>query len=74
LLLNLHCLLVVAELTTWFFFIFSPARFVSAQHTSSPPFPLSGDASPPLDFTTPPRHVTLHVFKSVSRITLPMDR
>jgi hypothetical protein len=42
-----------------FLYFFVQIRFTSVQLTSSPPFSLSGAASPPTDVTTPPRHVTL---------------
>jgi hypothetical protein len=52
-----------AELTACVLFIFFLVRFASIQLTSSPPFSLSGTASPPVDVVTPPRCVTLPFYR-----------
>jgi hypothetical protein len=56
----------------WIFFIFGPVRFALAQLTSSPPFLLSGVASPPIDIATPLCRVALRSHGAKTSSLLPL--
>jgi hypothetical protein len=64
--------------STWighvdFLYFFDLVRFTPAQLTSSPPFLLSGVASPPADVATPPRCVTLPSYGANTSSLLPLN-